>query len=368
MISAPSRSGKTAILGCGRIGRRHAAILADEPRSVLGGFADQDLTRAQTFASSYGGRPYDSLSSLIEGESPSLLAICTPSGMHADHVMAASRAGIPNVVVEKPMALVLADADSMIAECARNGTRLFVMQQNRYNLPIVKLRAALDAGRFGKLVLGAVRVRWCRRQDYYDQAEWRGSWAMDGGVFSNQASHHVDMLVYMMGDVESVKATSATRLVDIEAEDTGVAILRFRNGALGVIEATTAARPEDLEGSISILGEGGTVEVGGFAMNEVKTWRFESSDPDDGEVRQRNRTNPPDVYGFGHRAYYRDVFDAIAGDAAPVVDGNEGRRSLEVITAIYESIESGREVSIPFVPRHSRLGRTIHSKSPSLAS
>jgi predicted dehydrogenase len=176
------------------------------------------------------------------------------------------------------MALTLPDADAMIEACGKSGSRLFVVKQNRYNLPIRKLREALDAGRFGKLVLGAVRVRWCRRQGYYDQARWRGTWAMDGGVFSNQASHHVDMLVHMMGEVESVKAMSATRLVSIEAEDTGVALVRFQGGALGVIEATTAARPEDLEGSISILGEGGTVEVGGFAMNEMTVWKFSGSD------------------------------------------------------------------------------------------
>jgi predicted dehydrogenase len=180
---------------------------------------------------------------------------------------------------------------------------------------------------------------------------------MDGGVFSNQASHHVDMLAFMMGDVESVKAMASTRLVSIEAEDTGLALLRFRSGALGVVEATTAARPADLEGSISILGENGTVEVGGFAMNEMTVWRFADERPEDAEVLERYRTNPPDVYGFGHHEYYRDVFDAIARDEPPVVDGREGRRSLEVITAIYESIESGREVRFPFTPRASRLGQ-----------
>jgi len=172
------------------------------------------------------------------------------------------------------MALRLRDADLMIEAAEKADARLFVVKQNRYNLPIVKLKEALDKGRFGRLVLGAVRVRWCRRQDYYDQAPWRGTWAMDGGVFSNQASHHVDMLVHMMGEVEEASALTTTRLVSIEAEDTGIAMLRFRNGALGVIEATTAARPVDLEGSISILGQNGTVEVGGFAMNEMKVWRF----------------------------------------------------------------------------------------------
>jgi len=370
LISRPSRVGtlrepvteeivtrwKTALVGCGRIGQRHAAILAEEPRSSLFAVVDADLERARVFSQTHGGRPYADLSTMLRSEKPELLAICTPSGLHAEQVIAASRSGVPYVIVEKPMALRLSDADAMIAECAANGTKLFVVQQNRYNLPITKLRQALEEGRFGRLVLGTVRVRWCRRQDYYDQAAWRGTWEMDGGVFSNQASHHVDMLVHMMGEVESVKGMSATRLVDIEAEDTGVALLRFRNGALGVIEATTAARPKDLEGSISILGENGTVEVGGFAMNEIRTWTFADPLPEDSDVLDRYRTNPPDIYGFGHHAYYREVFRVLEHGGSPPIDGADGRRSLEVITAIYESIESGREIRLPVTPTHSRLG------------
>lgn len=319
---------------------------------------DTDIGRAEAFAARHGGKAYADLSKMIAAVSPDLVVICTPSGVHARGVLEACRAGVPEIVVEKPMALTLSDADSMIEASVSSGARLFVVKQNRYNLPIQKLREALDAGRLGKLVLGAVRVRWCRRQDYYDQASWRGTWAMDGGVFSNQASHHVDMLVYMMGDVVSVKAMAATRLVSIEAEDTGIALLRFASGALGVIEATTAARPEDLEGSISVLGENGTVEVGGFAMNEMAVWRFTDPTPEDENVLERYRTNPPDVYGFGHHEFYRDLFGRIAKGGNPSVDGVEGRRSLEVITAIYESIESGREVKLPFTPTHSRLGRS----------
>jgi UDP-N-acetyl-2-amino-2-deoxyglucuronate dehydrogenase len=347
---------RAALLGCGRIGERHARILASAAGAELVGVADIEPAKARAYADKHGGRPYSDLSEMIAAESPDLLAVCTPSGIHAEQVIAASRAGVRNIVVEKPMALRLADADAMILTCEENLTRLFVVKQNRYNLPIQKLRQALEAGRFGKLVLGAVRVRWCRRQDYYDQSPWRGTWAMDGGVFSNQASHHVDMLVYMMGEVSSIKAVAATRLVSIEAEDTGIALLRFASGALGVIEATTAARPVDLEGSISILGENGTVEVGGFAMNEMTVWKFADETPEDARVLERYRTNPPDVYGFGHHAFYEDVIRAIARGETPFVDGREGRRSLEVITAIYESIESGREVRFPFTPTHSKLG------------
>jgi predicted dehydrogenase len=356
--SAPGALLRAAIVGCGRIARRHAAILRDMPGVELCGLADTTLRRAEEFAREYGGRAYGQLTALIAREKPDLVNICTPSGNHAELALLATRAGVPNLIVEKPIALTLPDADAMIGECERRGTRLFVVKQNRYNLPIKKLREALDHGRFGKLVLGAVRVRWCRRQDYFDQDAWRGTWAQDGGVFSNQASHHVDMLVSMMGDVESVRAVTATRLVRIEAEDTGIAILKFKNGALGVIEATTAARPEDLEGSISILGENGTVEVGGFAMNEMKVWTFSNAGPEDEGVLDRYRTNPPDVYGYGHHEYLAEAVAAIRSGAGAPVDGREGRRSLEVIVAIYESAASGSEVLIPFTPSRSRLGES----------
>ena len=268
-----------------------------------------------------------------------------------------------HIVVEKPMALTLDDADEMIRACDQHGVRLFVVKQNRFNVPVVKLREALDAGRFGKLVLGTVRVRWCRRQEYYDQDPWRGTWALDGGVLSNQASHHIDLLEWIMGEVQSVYAKATTALVDIETEDTAVVVLKFRSGALGVIEATTATRPVDLEGSISILGERGTVEVGGFAVNEMKVWRFEQPLPEDEQVLSRFSVNPPNVYGFGHQAYYQHVVNCIRHEQPQLVDGLEGRRSLELISAIYESIETGREVPMRFAPRLCRLGQK-NSKGP----
>lgn len=181
---------------------------------------------------------------------------------------------------------------------------------------------------------------------------------MDGGVLTNQASHHIDMLEWMMGDVDSVYAVSATRLVDIETEDTAVVTLQFRNGALGVIEATTATRPKDLEGSISLLGEKGTVEIAGFAVNEMRTWAFAERLPEDDEVLAKYSVNPPNVYGFGHKAYYDHVVDAILNEGRKLVDGLQGRRSLELITAIYESIETGQPVQLRFNPKRCKLGRS----------
>jgi predicted dehydrogenase len=245
----------------------------------------------------------------------------------------------------------------MIQACDEAGVKLFVVKQNRFNVPVVKLRQALEAKRFGKLVMGTVRVRWCRPQSYYDQDSWRGTWALDGGVLTNQASHHVDLLEWMMGDVESVFAYSSTALADIEAEDTAVVVLKFANGALGLIEATTAARPTELEGSISILGERGTVEIGGFAVNQMKVWSFVEPTADDDMVMENYSVNPPNVYGFGHKAYYDHVVDCILHRKKHLVDGLVGRRSLELINAIYESVETGREVPLRFQSKLCRLGR-----------
>ncbi|HEY0236454.1 MAG TPA: Gfo/Idh/MocA family oxidoreductase, partial [Afipia sp.] len=248
------------------------------------------------------------------------------------------------------------DADAMIRACDEAGVKLFIVKQNRFNLPVVKAREALLAGRFGRLILGTVRVRWCRPQSYYDMDEWRGTWAYDGGVLTNQASHHVDMLEWFFGDVMSVHARASTALAKIETEDTAVATLKFRNGALGIIEATTAARPKDLEGSLSILGEKGAVEIAGFSVNKIRHWQFAEELPSDKTVIEEFSVNPPNVYGFGHREYYNHVVDVLAHNGAALVDGLEGRRSLELISALYESIETGKEVTLGFTPRFSRLG------------
>ena len=318
---------------------------------------DTDAKAAKSFGEAYNVPFLASLEALLARKDVDAVTILTPSGLHAAHAVAVAEAG-KHVVVEKPMALRLEDADAMIAACDSARVKLFVVKQNRFNLPIVKAREALLEGRFGRLVLGTVRVRWCRDQKYYDQASWRGTWAQDGGVLSNQASHHVDMLEWFMGDVENLHARAATQLVKIEVEDTAIATLKFRNGALGVIEATTAARPKDIEGSLSILGEKGMIEIGGFAMNEIKHWAFTQERESDHEVRQRYSVNPPNVYGFGHQAYYNHVVECLEKGSAALVDGLQGRKSLELITALYESIETGEPVNLRFQPKLSRLGST----------
>lgn len=348
-----------ALVGCGRIAKRHADILAGKriDQAALAAVCDTVEQRARAFGEKYGVPYFTDYRRMLDelGKGIDVISIATPSGSHARNCLELAPYG-KHIVVEKPMALTLSDADAMIRACDRFGIKLFVIKQNRYNLPVVKLREALEAGRFGKLVLGTVRVRWCRTQEYYDQDAWRGTWAQDGGVFSNQASHHVDLLEWMMGDVESVFAKSTTALVNIEAEDTGAVVLRFANGALGIIEATTATRPKDLEGSISILGENGTVEIGGFAVNKMRVWNFSRPEPGDRDVLETCGENPPDVYGFGHVRYLEHIVDCILHDKAALVDGLEGRKSLQLITAIYESIESGREVFVRFTPTQCKLG------------
>ena len=347
------------LIGCGRISKRHAELLGNKliDGGELAAVCDLVPEKAARLAEMYGVPHYVDMHEMCSREKFDVIVVLTESGLHARNVLDLAKYR-KHFVVEKPMALTLDDADTMIRVCDQNAVKLFIVKQNRFNVPVVKLREALERGRFGKLVLGTVRVRWCRRQDYYDQDAWRGTWAMDGGVLSNQASHHVDLLEWMMGDVESVFAKSITALVDIEAEDTAVVVLKFRNGALGIIEATTATRPQDLEGSISILGETGSAEVGGFAVNELKSWKFAARLPDDDSVMVNYSVNPPNVYGFGHQAYYQHVIECINKQKQQLVDGLEGRKSLELISAIYESIETGKEVSIRFNPKKCRLGQS----------
>ena len=346
-----------ALVGCGRIAKRHSELLGLKQieGAQLAAVCDLDGAKARVIGERFSVPYFTDMHQMMQSQQIDVVVVLTESGNHARHVVELARYS-RHILVEKPMALTLDDADTMIRACDDADIRLFVVKQNRFNVPVVKLREALDEGRFGKLVLGTVRVRWCRTQEYYDQAPWRGTWAMDGGVLTNQASHHVDMLEWMLGEVESVFARSATALAKIEAEDTAVVTLKFRNGALGIIEATTAVRPKDLEGSISVLGEGGSVEIGGFAVNKMKVWNFVDPKPGDEGVMERFSVNPPNVYGFGHQAYYEHVVDSIRNGRKHLVDGLEGRKSLELINAIYESIETGKEVHMRFRPKYCKLG------------
>lgn len=350
---------KFAIVGCGRICKKHLDAIAEIPEAVLVAVCDIDANKAQAASEISGGvNYYTSYDDMLQKETVDIVNILTPSGMHPEQTIDIVKKYKKHIVVEKPMALKISDADRMIDVCDENGVRLFVVKQNRYNLPVQKLRQAVEEGRFGKIVMGTIRVRWARHQKYYDQDSWRGTWELDGGVITNQASHHIDLLEWMLGDPVSVMAKTETHLADIEADDTAAAIIKFKNGAIGIVEATTCARPFDLEGSISILGENGSVVIGGFAVNKMETWNF----VDESEV-ERNRIlsefaeMPPNVYGFGHKRYLEHVIDCIKNNKKALVDGFEGRKSIELINAMYESSETGKEVFLHFNPKHSRLGQ-----------
>lgn len=349
-----------ALVGCGRIAQKHARLLGENlvDGAALAAVCDTIPAAARALGERYGVPHFTDYHDMMKtlGDRVDVISILTESGHHARDCLALAPYG-KHIVVEKPMALTLSDADAMIHACDQAGIKLFVVKQNRYNLPVTKLMEALRAGRFGKIVMGTVRVRWCRPQAYYDQAAWRGTWALDGGVFCNQASHHVDLLEWCLGEPVSVVAKSRTALAKIEAEDTGCAIITFKSGAIGIVEATTAARPKDTEGSLSILGEFGLVEIGGFAVNKMRTWNFTTPVPGDEDVLAKYWEDPPDVYGFGHTAYLCDVVKSIEQGTPSLVDGLEGRKSLELISAIYESIESEREVHLHFEQKLGRLGR-----------
>lgn len=345
------------IVGCGAIADKHALAISRLENAEVAGAFDINPDARAAFTDRYAVPAFARVEEMIEKTEPDVLSILTPSGNHAETLTELMRFN-RHFVVEKPLALRLDHVDTILEQCDRRRLKVFVVQQNRFNPPIQKLKEAITTERFGRLVLGTVRVRWCRDEAYYSCKPWRGTWAHDGGVLSNQGSHHIDMLIWLMGDVVSVMAKTATHLAPIEAEDTGIAILKFRSGALGIIEATTAARPSDLEGSISVLGEKGAVEVGGFFMNELKTWNFTEPIDSDAEVISIHG-RVPDLRAWNHTEFYRDVISSVINNEKGLIDGLEGRKSVELLNALYESAEIGKEVFLRFTPRNSRLGRAL---------
>jgi len=341
-IGAPVRM---VLVGCGRISRNHSEAIARIDGLELVGVCDVIADRARAAGEAANVPWFTSVEELLEQMPSDAVVIATPSGLHPQHGILAARAG-RHVITEKPMAISLHAADALVQACDEAGVRLFVVKQNRLNPPIQLLKRAIDKGRFGRLYMANCTVRWTRPQEYYDQAPWRGTWEFDGGAFMNQASHYVDLIQWLVGPVESVMAKTATLARNIEAEDTGAAILRFRSGALGVLEVTMLTYPRNLEGSITLLGEKGSVRIGGTAVNRVEHWEFADYDDDD-KLVDTAAPNPPTVYGFGHEGYYRNVLAVLRGEAQPDTDGRSGRKSLELILGIYESARTGRDVPLP---------------------
>jgi len=343
------RDFRVALLGCGRISRNHIEALSRVDGLAVSAVCDVVAERARDAGECAGVPWFTSYEAMLEQAECDAVTICTPSGLHPTHGILAARAG-KHVISEKPMAITLSAADELVRECDAAGVHLFVVKQNRLNPPVQLVKRAIDKGRFGRLYMANCTVRWTRPQEYYEQAPWRGTWEFDGGAFMNQASHYVDLLQWFVGPVETVMAKTATLARRIEAEDSGVALFRFRNGALGAMEVTMLTYPRNLEGSITLLGEKGTVKIGGTAVNRVEHWQFADYDDDDKLVEAAS-TNPPTVYGFGHEGYYRNVLAVLRGEAKADTDGRAGRKSLELILGIYESAKTGREVPLPLQTR-----------------
>lgn len=346
MTDQPSRQTfRIALVGCGRISGNHVDAIMGIEGLQLVAVCDENADRARTTGEMYGIPWFRSYEEMLAAVPCDVVTIATPSGLHPAQGVVAARAG-KHVVTEKPMAISLRGADELVRACDEAGVHLFVVKQNRLNAPVQMLKRAVDSGRFGRLYMVNCTVRWTRPQEYYDQAAWRGTWEFDGGAFMNQASHYVDLVQWLMGPVESVMAKTATLARKIETEDSGVAVMRFRSGALGVIEVTMLTYPSNMEGSITLLGEKGTVKIGGTAVNRVDHWMFADSAPDDDAAKSID-SHPPNVYGFGHAGYYRNVLAVLRGDAKPDTDGRAGRKSLELILGIYESARTGRDVPLP---------------------
>ncbi|MDA1081098.1 MAG: Gfo/Idh/MocA family oxidoreductase [Gemmatimonadetes bacterium] len=336
---------RIALVGCGRIARTHFDAIANVDGLSLVAVCDEVESRAREAGASLDVPWFTDFAKMLADAECDAVVVATPSGLHPAHGIAAARAG-KHVICEKPMATSLAGADDLVRACDDAKVQLFVVKQNRLNPAIQLLRRAIDKGRFGRIYVANTTVWWSRPQEYYDQAPWRGTWEFDGGAILNQASHYVDLMQWLVGPVESVMAKTATLARRIEAEDTGIAVLKFRSGALGSIQVTMLTHPKNLEGSLTILGEKGSAKIGGTAVNKVEHWSFADYDDDDKQVEQAS-TAPQSVYGFGHAGYYRNVLAALRGEMRADTDGRGGRKSLELILAIYESAKSGREVALP---------------------
>lgn len=351
---------KFATIGCGRIAKKHMEGIANNFNyaelvclcDIAIGRAEEKAKNYNDYLCSMGHEPkdiklYQSYREMIKSENIDVVTIATESGYHPEIAMDCLNAGI-HVIVEKPMALSTTDADRMIETAKRNNRKLCVCHQNRFNKPVQQLRAALEAGRFGKLINGTARILWSRNMDYYTQAPWRGTWKLDGGTLMNQCIHNIDLLQWMMGgEVDRVYAECDTYIRDIEGEDLGAVIVRFKNGAIGIIEGSACVYPKNLEETLSIFGEKGTVCIGGIAVNRIETWRFADGRDSEDEIINGQEGDPDTVYGFGHTPLFKDMIDSIITGREPLVSGESGKKAMEIILAAYKSRKTKLPVEFP---------------------
>lgn len=335
-----------AIVGCGRIAQNHfAAIAQHAERAEIVGVCDIDATALESAIKTTGAKGYETLPHMLAETDADVVVLTTPSGLHPEQTIRTAAAGF-HVMTEKPMATRWHDGLDMVKACDDAGVRLFVVKQNRRNATLQLLKKAVDAGRFGRIYMVNVNVFWTRPQEYYDSAAWRGTWEFDGGALMNQASHYIDLLDWIIGPIESLQAYTATLARNIQVEDTAVMNVKWRSGALGSVNVTMLTYPQNLEGSITVIGETGTVRIGGMAVNEIQHWQFAEAHPDDAAIKNANYETAS-VYGFGHPLYYDNVIQTMRGEAVAETDGREGLKSLEVLIAAYLSARDGTRIALP---------------------
>lgn len=337
-----------ALVGCGRIARNHfSAIKHHSDTCRLVGICDIESEALERAAELTGATPYRNLDAMLADCNADAVILTTPSGLHPCQAIKVAHAG-RHVITEKPMATRWDDGKRMVAACDDAHVRLFVVKQNRRNATLRNLKQAIEKKRFGRIHMVNLNVFWTRPQEYYDSAAWRGTWEYDGGAFMNQASHYVDLLNWLIGPVESLQAYTATLERNIEVEDTGVLSLRWRNGALGSVNVTMLTYPKNFEGSITVLGEKGTVRIGGVALNQIDHWEFADAPESEFSEKVKEASYATDsVYGFGHIQYYENVIRVLRGEVEPETDGREGLKTLEILIATYLSARDGKRVALP---------------------
>ena len=342
---------KYALIGCGRISPNHITAAKNNYLEIVA-ICDVVKENMEDKMLKFGlpkDLPmYTDYKEMLSNEKPELVAICTESGKHAAIALDCIAAGC-NVIIEKPIALSINDAEAIITAAREKQIKVCACHQNRFNKSIQKIREAIDKKRFGRMFYGTAHIRWCRDWEYYSRAKWRGTWAQDGGALMNQCIHNIDLLRWMMGgDIDEVMAYTDKLNHDyIQAEDLGLALVKFKNGSYGIIEGTTDIYPKNLEETLYLFGEKGTVKAGGQSVNVIDEWRFSDALDNAEDIKQEFHENPPNVYGFGHTPLYADVIDAIKNDREPYVSAEDGKRALELVLAIYKSAAEGIPVKLP---------------------
>ncbi len=339
-----TRPVRFALIGCGRIAPRHIDAIAALEGAELAAVCDIDPDARASAASRTGAPTFSSMEALLAEVTPDVVSLATPSGLHPEQGLFAAKHGC-HVITEKPMATSWRAARSLVDGCRENGVELFVVKQHRFHPAVSRVRRAIEQRRFGRIYAANLNLFWSRPQSYYDMADWRGTWSLDGGALMNQAIHYIDLLRWFVGPIASVYAESATLARDIEVEDTAVATLRWRSGALGTICTTMLAEPSNFEGSITIVGEKGRVRLGGLACNRIEAWEFDSPRPEDAEILDFAHDSTS-IYGPGHTPFYENVLQTIRGETRPEIDGDEALRTLAVVVAAYQSAAEGRRVAV----------------------